>query len=153
MVDFQLLGIFLSINLYNRLSGLCLLFHKKHYSDKHTVLQFPLPEDIIGNFILLEVFMHICLPYSLNIPTMNHCCISAYQLWTSLFTASCLDDIKCQPWVASFRELPKILDTGHWSEQCLSDYNCIHNEQYAIAQIKEVYTGISLQLASVELSK
>ena len=35
-----------------------------HYSDKHNVLQMPRPNDTIGKFFLLGVFMYICLPQS-----------------------------------------------------------------------------------------
>ena len=46
----------------------------------------------------------------------NHCCISAYQPWISpsIFSQFYWWQ-KCQPWVPSFRELPKMLDTGRRS--------------------------------------
>ena len=39
-----------------------LLFHKQHHSNKHSVLQIPLPNETIDKFFLLEVLVHIILP-------------------------------------------------------------------------------------------
>ena len=55
-----------------------LLFLKKHYNDKHSVLQTPLPDDTVAKFFLLEVFMHIYLPQPLTdvmkfAAVLSHC--------------------------------------------------------------------------------
>ena len=54
------------------------LFHTKEHNDKHIVLQIPLPDDTIGKFSLLEVFVHIYLPRSLTdvkkfTTALSHC--------------------------------------------------------------------------------
>ena len=43
-----------------------LLCHKKQHNEKHSFLCIILPDDTIGKFFLLDVFVHICLPQSLT---------------------------------------------------------------------------------------